>query len=263
MKHYIYLTVVLVFLMIFSIAQSDDVQILLSGKVLNTKDEPIGTKIKLIDDKGRIINFMSNSIAGEYQQVVASNTTYHIYFDGYITANGNNHLEIPDFKKYNELVKNFEVQKIEADLELLNAIAFDPQKTNLSKVAFEDLENIKNMSKSQSYYLYYDCIIYTGDSKFKTKSKKVKEEVIVKNKKKVRTKTVKITPQEQDNELFENRKTALIEAIKQLGLNDKNFNFIHHNGLPNTRNLASTGKKNQKVNKTENLNIKIKKVVKL
>jgi len=239
----------------------NNVPILITGSIKNN-GSPVGTDIRLVDESGASYKLKSNSMDGFYQQSLKSGLNYHIFIDGYLIDNGNNQINIPPSTEYRELAFNFNVIKLDAELEIFKSNGFEKNKSILSNEGNEYLKDLKELTKTQKSVIYFDVIINTSDNDFKVKKEKITETVKGKNK----SKTVSVSVVEQRKRLFEERQLKLVEKFEELKINKRNFNFIHDNSPKPKVAKPKKSKKNETDNqslKFKNLIVKINKVSKL
>ncbi|HRP02782.1 MAG TPA: hypothetical protein PLE30_09065 [Candidatus Kapabacteria bacterium] len=236
-------------------AQSN-VPILITGHI-KFAGTPIGTDLRIVDADGKDYQLKSNK-DGTYQQVLNSGKEYNVFFEGYLLDNKANQINIAASKDYKELTYDFNVVKLDAGLELANLGAFESNQSKLSNKAINELNNLKELTKSQRAFITFDFIIKTNDNNFKVKSEKVKVEVKGKSK----TKTVKLSVDAQRQKLFAEREEELYTKLAELKINKRNVNIIHDNSpMPKATKSKSKSKNNTITD--NNLIIKINKVSKL
>ena len=259
----------LILLMNFSIIfAQNNVPILVTGSITNN-GAPVGTDIRIVDEKGSSFKVKSNSNDGFYQQSLISGMTYHIFIDGYLIADGKNHINISPSSDYKELTFNFNVIKLDAGLEIFKTIGFEKNKSSLTKEGFEHLNDLKEMTKTQKSVIYFDIAINTSDSDFKPKKEKITETVIVKGKEKKKTKTITVSIEEQKKRLFSERENVLLEKLSEIKINKRNVTIIHDTTpMPKAKNTKSKSTKKEKEESNPsknygNLSVKINKVSKL
>jgi hypothetical protein len=199
---------------------------IISGKITDIDNaKPVGTEILFCDSKGKKINAKSNSLEGTYTQVLNGGEVYNIYFKGYVTQNLFEKLDLSWLDKYKEITQDFSVIKIREGLLIgkSNPFSANEDAVNAEKLAY--LKKFKELSGINPGTTIV-ITISAADSKFKELKKKVE----YKDKKnKTKTKSVKVTPQEQADELIQKRIESLKKYLAELKIPEKNVSFIVDN----------------------------------
>ena len=251
-----------------TIFAQNNVPVLITGNIKNN-GAPVGTDIRIVDEKGSSFKVKSNSNDGFYQQSLISGTNYHIFIDGFLITDGNNRINIAPSSDYKEFTFNFDVIKLDNGLEIFKSIGFEKSKAIITKEGIEYLTELKELSKTQKSVIYFDFVIGTGDNDFKPKKEKITEIVKVKGKEKKKTKTITVSVEEQKKRLFSERENVLLEKLAEIKINKRNVTIIHDNTpMPKAKNTKGKTKKKDKEASNQpkffsNLSVKINKVSKL
>lgn len=196
--------------------------VLIQGKVTDFEtNKPIGVTIIFYSQSGKQIQAKSNSTDGSYQQVLKAGEKYNIVFKDYILMNESPELELSRSGKYDELEKNFRVKKIETGLEICSFNPFRANQSDLIGSSFGCLNELKSFLENNPK-VNAIITIHTHDCNPKPYDKKVTYQD---SKNKTKTKKVKVSTEEQLQELAENRLNALKNALKSLNIAERKITF--------------------------------------
>lgn len=239
--------------------ESQQVSILLQGNLIDYETRnPIEVELRIKDKNGNIITGNSNAIDGKYQVVLKSGNEYEINFIGYVSLQ-NNIIKVPDFNKYEELTKNFELIKLKPGISIKKINIFEKNSDKLNNQVNELINFIKSLNESQKSIITYDFILSADDSEFKVKNEKIKFE----EKGKIKVKNVKLSENEQAEKLIDLRKTQLQKIFEE---NKLPIRYINFQSKPYTK-LAkkqTTNKGKDNINQENyNLEIKLNKITRL
>lgn len=246
------------FLLLTSL-ESQQVSILLQGNLIDYETRnPIEVELRIKDKNGNLITGNSNAIDGKYQVVLKSGNEYEINFIGYLSLE-NNIIKVPDFKKYEELTKNYELIKLKPGISIKKINIFEKNSAKLNNKTNELINFIKSLNESQKSIITYDFILSADDSEFKVKNEKIKFE----EKGKIKVKNVKLSENEQAEKLIDLRKTQLQKIFEE---NKLPIRYINFQSKPYTK-LAkkqTTNKGKDNINQENyNLEIKLNKITRL
>lgn len=196
--------------------------VLIQGKVSDFEtNKPIGVTIIFYSQSGKQIQAKSNSTDGSYQQVLQAGEKYNIVFKDYILMNESPELELSKSGKYNEIEKNFRVKKIETGIEICSFNPFRANQSDLIGHSLGCLYELKSLLENNPK-VNAVITIHTHDSNPKTYDKKVTYQD---SKNKTKTKKVKVSIEEQLQELAEKRINALKNVMKSLNIAERKVTF--------------------------------------
>ncbi len=121
-------------------------QILLSGHIYESQgNKPISVSIEFKDKNGKKISTKSNSISGEYQQILESNTNYSVVLNSNEILRREYKIHTLDTNDYAEQKLNFSVFKPIIGSKILEANIFSNGTSNLTDNGKEQLEELQSM----------------------------------------------------------------------------------------------------------------------
>lgn len=263
MISYIRIIAVFIFFVMISIPLQAGVIILINGKLIDKANgKPISTKVRFIDSTGKEHSSNSNSIDGIFQQVLPSGNSYTMIVDGWVLDYNQRNIVVNDYTEYTEFGYEYQVTKLAAGLVLASGHIFKKNSSELIPESDVLFNYIKELNKTQKG-LVFSADISSSDSYFKPRSKTVKIVEGGKSKsRKIQQSTEAIL-----KDLLDDRKSVLLEKMKELGINPKNVNvktdLIVKKPMPNIK--VKTGKKLVKIDDvfSKNLDIKIERIMKL
>lgn len=195
--------------------------VLIKGKVFDfSTNKPIGTNLILKDPEGAVINIKSNSLDGEYQQVLKPGKKYSVVFEGFKIKSFAPYIETPNSREYIEIIKDFPVEPYQVNDEVFKAILFKTNDSSISEEGILQLKELKEYLKLQKN-MNVDVIVNIKDSHFKAKKITTK----VQSGKKTINKTITISPNQQAEELAEARLNELKNIFKEIGIRSSGVNF--------------------------------------
>jgi len=235
--------------------------ILINGKLTDkSTGKPIATKIKFIEESGKVHQSNSNSIDGKFQQVLPVGKLYDIVIDGWVIDNHLRTIHIGEYQEYTELEYNYLAEKISVGMIIGSDNIFEKNSSQIKTDKLDILKYVKEFTRNQRG-IFLQANISSTDSYFNSKS--IKESYLDKRgRKKIRT--VKKSNEEQLRQLLDERKNALITKLNELGIPLNNITI-------NTELVVIKPKVNKKSKKqvqveeifADNLIVKIEKVLKL
>lgn len=121
-------------------------QILLSGHIYESQaKKPISVSIEFKDKNGKKISTKSNSISGEFQQILESNTNYSVILNSNETLRSEYKIHTLDTNEYAEQKVNFFVFKPIIGSKILETNIFSNGSSNLTDNGKEQLEELQSM----------------------------------------------------------------------------------------------------------------------
>lgn len=184
-------------------------QVLVKGTISNLNDNlPIGVEIRFEDETGKYFKINSNSLSGNFEQILESGKTYKVRLNSKMIFPTEYTLQTIKTDNYAEQTENFSVIKIEKGkvIGCLNLFKMNTSElTPDAKAMFEDLNVKMRFNRGVSLYLE----IGGNDSKsgfFEVKT-------ITKNKKK---KTDTLFNENEFKELIKKRIDVIQNEIKNL-----------------------------------------------
>lgn len=150
-----------------------NVSVLLNGKFTDLSGKPVSCSFKFKNQDGNIIPGKTNIIDGTYQVILYSNTKYNVQIQDYLINDNNYAYEVPDYKEYTELTKDFIVNKIETGMKISISNGFVVNSDKLSDNGKEALNKLKVFLDINPKVIA-EIIINSSDCNFKPENKKKK-----------------------------------------------------------------------------------------
>ncbi len=207
----------IVLMLNFTLAQP--LPIVVKGKVTDElTGQPIGVEIEFRSTDGRKIKINSNSISGEYQQVLNAGEFYDVIFSGPNIIRKVDRLKVDHFDSYDEQEQNFTVIKLEPGRTLFKISAFNKGSNEVSK---EEIESVFNQIKEIMKFnraVNFEFVINAKDTYKKAPIYEYKEEAKAKGKKKkpVKSEPRQLIQPDPNPELVKSLVDARIERINSL-----------------------------------------------
>lgn len=181
----------LLFLMIlvFEAAFAQPLPIVVKGKITDEQTgQPIGVDIEFRSTDGRKIKINSNSISGEYQQVLNAGEFYEVILTGPNIIRKVDRLKVDHFDSYDEQEQNFTVIKLEPGRAIFKITAFDKGSNQINKEElesiFSEIQEIMKFNRAVNF----EFVVNAKDTYKKSPIIEYKEEPKTKGKKKKPTK---------------------------------------------------------------------------
>ncbi len=109
--------------------------------------KPTGSTIEFRSPDGKKIKTQSNTISGEYQQVLETGIQYDIIFTGNDIARQVEKLPLSNSDSYHEMVANFSVKKFIAGMEFDKLEAFKSGNTSIGQGATKSFDELQEVMK--------------------------------------------------------------------------------------------------------------------
>ncbi|MGE5480848.1 MAG: carboxypeptidase-like regulatory domain-containing protein [Chloroflexota bacterium] len=208
------------------IARSQEKSItLLRGAVTDMYGAPVGATMQFTDrTDGKKFNVKSNSKDGSYQQPLLGGRTYDVLFKGYLPIEREVYVEIPPYKTYTEINRDFTVQKLDPGVAIYSDDAFNNDEYKLNDRGLALLRQVKDLILFQGN-ITFKISVRSLDVKKLPTTRTVVEQVKVKGKMKEKKKTVKIPANEAREEFIRKRIEELRTAAKSLGIRENSLSF--------------------------------------
>jgi len=143
MKKVTYLVYFLIFLVI-CISPSFSAQILLHGFIFESQsNKPIGVSIEFKDANGKKIKTQSNSLTGEFQQILESNSKYSVVLNSDDILRREIKLHTVDTNQYAEQKIEFSVFKPIVGNKIFAGNIFNSNSSKISTAGVEQLEELQ------------------------------------------------------------------------------------------------------------------------
>lgn len=106
----------------------------------------VGTDYEITDEAGnKVANAKSHPKTGMYSAALKSGASYTILFNGYDIVKSRQNIVLEPAEKYQEITKDFTVQKLYTGMELFSLKAFEYTASTLSAESIQALNDIKEM----------------------------------------------------------------------------------------------------------------------
>jgi hypothetical protein len=123
--------------------------ILLKGIIRDIQSgAAVGTDYEITDEAGnKVANAKSHPKTGMYSAALKPGASYTILFNGFDIVKSKQNIVLEPAEKYQEITKDFTVQKLYTGMELYSLKAFEYSGNTLSAEAIQALNDIKEMLK--------------------------------------------------------------------------------------------------------------------
>ena len=199
--------------------------VLLKGKVIDElTGQPAGVNIEIRNSDGKKIKINSNSLHGDYEQLLESNQTYEFIFTGYDIIRKSETVKTLDTAKYAEQEINFSVKKLTPGVTFQNVDAFEKLSLNPSNnlvTTFDEIKDIMKFNRAVSFEFYvnaHDTYIKAPDPAPIVVDKKPKK----KKAKQVKQAPQEVRQQDPDPELIKKLVDTRYDVINKL-LSDESW----------------------------------------
>lgn len=133
---------------------SESIPVLMKGKVIDKfSNKPCEVKITFIDENSKKFSVQANILDGHYEQVLMSGKQYEVLFFNWNVARESHIINIEDTEEYIEIIKNFEIKKLDVNNVLYDEDLFISSTAELSPagiVLVKQLENILKFNRGVS-----------------------------------------------------------------------------------------------------------------
>lgn len=198
--------------------------ILLQGKITDISGNPIGVKFQFVNSEGKKYFCKSNSTDGVFQQILQPGESYTLTYDGHYAADeASEGFTLPSTTQYTEITKNFKLKKVDKGYPVLNAAVFKANDSEISDKGKASLLSVKEFMIFQRK-LELNLTIEMNDCQFKLKT--IKEKIPGSKK----TKTIKISVQEQMDALYNARVSSIQKFFSDNGLRERSFKIVRGGG---------------------------------
>lgn len=218
-----YLLLFLIVFYSFGLFAQTKIVVLMNGKTIdNQTGKPVGTMINFISSKGQKTQVKSDNADGKFQIVLNSGEKYQIIFQDYL-LNTSSEYTTPNPSEYIEFDKDFRLNKFNVGTQLFSVNLFNPNDDKVINSDSKELLWLKhwlNLNKKANIKLS----VSSADSYLAPYT--VKEQVIIKKKKK--TKNVTITTEQQLKELLIKRVANLRNVFNDLKFNASTINIVEN-----------------------------------
>lgn len=121
--------------------------ILVKGKVIDENSlQPVGTDIEFRHSNGKKIKIQSNSISGQWEQILPEGN-YTVILYSWNVARKIDEMEVPAATKYKEIQKDFTVKRMLPNDKIFQLSAFDSASENFHGIAKSEIESLKEVMK--------------------------------------------------------------------------------------------------------------------
>ncbi|MDA3842799.1 MAG: hypothetical protein PF588_00330 [Candidatus Kapabacteria bacterium] len=186
--------------------------VLLKGKLTDSDNgSAVVAPIFFVPNEGRQVKSKSNSINGEFQQVMPSGFTYTIYVKGYQIVDATPIYDIPKHTEYKEYTRDLKLKKFSEGQKFIEVKIFEPNESIITASGAEHLRTLKSFLTINKQ-LKIVVTVSSYDSWLKNKTVKVKKK---NSRGKTYTKKVRLKTKARLQNLLTSRISALQAFFKE------------------------------------------------
>lgn len=139
----------ILFLSVFSLQSQDLGTRILKGKIVDKNTgKPLDVDIQFEDSKGKKFKIKSNSLTGNYEQLLNSNETYIITFLRFDVLRDETEIKItPPDTSFDPQMQDFEVLILSPGAELFDYDLFESKSPEISENGMKQLERLKKIMR--------------------------------------------------------------------------------------------------------------------